>query len=406
MSRLVLILALQWLILFAALHASVVGLQNGQLTLEQVRGPDMGGGVGGMLYSLRPGDVTRYSTSNGRGDVIAQSDPSGGITWSASYEGYGKRTQETGTNLDRQRANTKEEDPTGLLNEGFRYRDLETGTWLSRDPAGFVDGPNLYAYVKQNPWSGFDPDGLAEEKNDKNLTKDQQKKFIEGMRKKASDLYKNHDHQVGEKTPAAKTAKKDGKEIAYCNQYPSECVAAGYEAIGMVETAKTIREKTMKMGQGVMDLTKVLQGRGWTAVFYNTDTGSAGSDGSHQVDTNMVKNSNGKYWAPARTGADGKKKLDWMKVDGSLLDFGPNSSGYTDAGNEDIKKVDFAVIAGSRGRHGAVMSHGGLYDVHRSEIDVSKLYQKSDFNRSSGLLQSGVIVLPPGGHVPSYEPID
>lgn len=74
-----------------------------------------------------------------------------------SYEAYGKRTRETGTNDDRQRANTKDEDPTGLLNEGMRYRDLETGTWLSRDPAGFVDGPNLYAYVRANPWSKFDP---------------------------------------------------------------------------------------------------------------------------------------------------------------------------------------------------------------------------------------------------------
>jgi uncharacterized protein RhaS with RHS repeats len=36
--------------------------------------------------------------------------------------------------------------------------------WLSRDPAGFVDGPNLYAYVRQNPWTAFDPDGLAEKK--------------------------------------------------------------------------------------------------------------------------------------------------------------------------------------------------------------------------------------------------
>ncbi len=27
---------------------------------------------------------------------------------------------------------------------------------------GFVDGPNLYAYVKQNPWTAFDPEGLAE----------------------------------------------------------------------------------------------------------------------------------------------------------------------------------------------------------------------------------------------------
>ncbi len=84
------------------------------------------------------------------------------MTWTASYEAYGKRTKETGENKDKQRGNSKDEDPTGLLNEGFRYRDLETGVWLSRDPAGFVDGPNVYAYVKQNPWTGFDPHGLAD----------------------------------------------------------------------------------------------------------------------------------------------------------------------------------------------------------------------------------------------------
>jgi hypothetical protein len=37
---------------------------------------------------------------------------------------------------------------------------VATGAFLSRDPAGFVDGPNLYAYVRQNPWSAFDPEGL------------------------------------------------------------------------------------------------------------------------------------------------------------------------------------------------------------------------------------------------------
>lgn len=55
---------------------------------------------------------------------------------------------------------TKDEDPTDLLNEGFRYRDLDTGVFLSRDPAGFVDGPNVYTYVQQNPWTKNDPDGL------------------------------------------------------------------------------------------------------------------------------------------------------------------------------------------------------------------------------------------------------
>ncbi|NLT71516.1 MAG: RHS repeat-associated core domain-containing protein [Verrucomicrobiaceae bacterium] len=144
----------------------VSGLQGtvadpGEPSVEYRRGPDMGGGIGGLLHSLRDG-VAKYNLGNGRGDIVAQSDQAGALTWTASYEAFGKRPLETGTNADRQRANTKEEDPTGLLWEHFRYRDLETGVWLSRDPAGFVDGPNLYAYVRQNPWTKFDPLGLFE----------------------------------------------------------------------------------------------------------------------------------------------------------------------------------------------------------------------------------------------------
>jgi RHS repeat-associated protein len=136
-----------------------------------------------LLYSLRNG-LPRFNRYNGRGDVVAQSDIDGTTTWAASYQADGRRTAEAGTNVERHRANclpkatrdaasglvfqaafaagrSKEEDPTGLLNEGFRYRDMETGTFISRDPLGLVDGPNVYCYVRQNPWSAFDPDGLS-----------------------------------------------------------------------------------------------------------------------------------------------------------------------------------------------------------------------------------------------------
>lgn len=43
----------------------------------------------------------------------------------------------------------------------FAYRDLETGTFLTRDPIGYVDGPNAYCYVHCNPITKFDPFGLA-----------------------------------------------------------------------------------------------------------------------------------------------------------------------------------------------------------------------------------------------------
>jgi RHS repeat-associated protein len=136
--------------------------------VEYVRGSDMGGGVGGMLYTLRASGPS-YTHANARGDVTTKTNSAGAVTWQATYEAFGTRTAETGNTADRQRANSKDEDPSGLLNEGMRYRDLETGTFLTRDPAGFVDGPNRYAYVVQNPWTSFDPDGLASSELEKSL---------------------------------------------------------------------------------------------------------------------------------------------------------------------------------------------------------------------------------------------
>ena len=51
--------------------------------------------------------------------------------------------------------------PTGLYLAPFRAYDAGLGRWLSRDPLGFVDGPNLYGYVRNDPISYFDPDGQS-----------------------------------------------------------------------------------------------------------------------------------------------------------------------------------------------------------------------------------------------------
>ena len=132
-------------------------------TVEYIRGSDLGGGIGGILYTLRGGQPN-FTWYNNRGDVVAKTGSDGNLTYQAAYEAFGSRTQEEGETEDRQRANTREETAWGGLYENMRWRDLETGTYLTRDPAGFVDGPNLYTYVRQNPWSGIDPDGLEEKK--------------------------------------------------------------------------------------------------------------------------------------------------------------------------------------------------------------------------------------------------
>ncbi len=42
---------------------------------------------------------------------------------------------------------------TGLVYFGKRYYDPSIGRWISSDPAGAIDGPNLYAFVHNNPFS-------------------------------------------------------------------------------------------------------------------------------------------------------------------------------------------------------------------------------------------------------------
>jgi RHS repeat-associated protein len=129
------------------------------LLVENIRGSDWGGGVGGLLYTLRDG-TPGYNHYNTRGDIIARTDASGSVTFAAQYEAFGDIKAQTGASADRQRSNTKDWDIPGYVNEGFRFRDLETGSFISRDPLGFIDGPNLYTYVIQNPWTRFDPEGL------------------------------------------------------------------------------------------------------------------------------------------------------------------------------------------------------------------------------------------------------
>ena len=51
---------------------------------------------------------------------------------------------------------------TGLLLARLRVHDaVVLGRWLSRDPAGFVDGMNLYVYVRGNPLVWWDPLGMS-----------------------------------------------------------------------------------------------------------------------------------------------------------------------------------------------------------------------------------------------------
>ncbi|EUM24125.1 RHS repeat domain-containing protein, partial [Enterobacter sp. BIDMC 26] len=57
----------------------------------------------------------------------------------------------------------KERDATGLYYYGYRYYQPWSGRWLSADPAGTVDGLNLFRMCRNNPMTMRDMDGCAPE---------------------------------------------------------------------------------------------------------------------------------------------------------------------------------------------------------------------------------------------------
>ena len=140
---------------------------------DWVRGSDWGGGIGGILYSQAlsgNANTAKYYHYDGRGDVVALTSNTGAVTYQAAYDAYGthgnvstKGTEESGTDTDPFRTNTREEwlsaDGTTFVNERHRPRDLLTDVYFTRDPLGQAAGPNPYTYVEQDEWTKTDPEG-------------------------------------------------------------------------------------------------------------------------------------------------------------------------------------------------------------------------------------------------------
>jgi RHS repeat-associated protein len=158
-------------------------------------------GVGNRLKAIRNGMESQY-IYDAAGNLLAEANASGQITRYYIY-GAGLTAMATGgtyyvyhfdgtghtvalTNASNEAVNRYAYSPYGIvlneeqsINQPFkyagqvgifteddnlyymraRYYDAEVGRFISEDPAGYVDGPNLYAYVGGNPVSYVDPSG-------------------------------------------------------------------------------------------------------------------------------------------------------------------------------------------------------------------------------------------------------
>ncbi|MEQ8279538.1 MAG: RHS repeat-associated core domain-containing protein [Deltaproteobacteria bacterium] len=115
-----------------------------------------------------PSPRTRYQLDDHLGSATLEVDASAQARV-LTYEEYGPygavtyRATRGGVDLSpkRYRYTTKERDEeTGLDDFGQRLYASWLARWVSADPAGLMDGTNVYAYVRGSPMNLVDPDGL------------------------------------------------------------------------------------------------------------------------------------------------------------------------------------------------------------------------------------------------------
>ncbi|RPH30727.1 MAG: sugar-binding protein [Bacteroidales bacterium] len=112
----------------------------------------------------------RFQMSNNLGSVSLEMDKTAKLITYEEYFPYGGTAIITGENqaevaLKEYRYSGKEcDDSTGLYYYGARYYASWLGRWLKPDPAGTVDGMNLYAFVGGNPITFNDQNGMSKDK--------------------------------------------------------------------------------------------------------------------------------------------------------------------------------------------------------------------------------------------------
>lgn len=110
-------------------------------------------------------DQLRYQMSNNLGSVAVELDEQGLLVSYEEYFPYGGTSFIAGPNevdvsLKTYRYSGKEcDNSTGLYYYGMRYYVSWLGRWLNPDPAGTVDGLNLFAFVGGGPISKIDNTG-------------------------------------------------------------------------------------------------------------------------------------------------------------------------------------------------------------------------------------------------------
>lgn len=140
----------------------VITLQAGTCSLRVLRWQK------GKPADLPQGQL-RYGLGDHLGSVSLELDADAGLISHEVFHPFGTTAwwagrHEIEAGYKTVRYSGKERDATGLYYYGARYYAPWLQRWLNADPAGEVDGLNLYLMVRNNPLTHIDPDGHSAER--------------------------------------------------------------------------------------------------------------------------------------------------------------------------------------------------------------------------------------------------
>jgi RHS repeat-associated protein len=108
--------------------------------------------------------AARFFVGDRLGSLNEVTDTSGVLLARYAFDPWGRRTVSAGADVTNVGyTGHRWQSASGLSLTLYRAYDAELGRWVSEDPAGRADGPNLYAYAANQPIRRIDPFGDTSE---------------------------------------------------------------------------------------------------------------------------------------------------------------------------------------------------------------------------------------------------
>ena len=137
-------------------------MRNGAFLDLRILGNGHGAEIGAAVLCEIAGS-TYVPIHDHSGNVIKLLNTQNEVAASYAYTAFGEILSSDDHPNPWRFASKRFDDETGFINFGRRFYDPEIGRFLTPDPIGFEDGPNLYAYLHNSPLLSFDLYGLLDD---------------------------------------------------------------------------------------------------------------------------------------------------------------------------------------------------------------------------------------------------